>query len=152
MAVGHGHRGSANWPNVLTPNGVQADASHIRAFGTAQAQEMAYLADLADGWYAITNPTRKIGFGLHFDSNLYRYIWYWQQLGNVAQGYPWWSRTHTTALEPWTSYPTNGLTEAIANGSALQLEPGQQIQTRLCAVAYEGLERVAQVTAQGKVI
>jgi hypothetical protein len=112
---------------------------------------MAYLAELSEGWYAITNPARKVGFGLHFDPSLFRYVWYWQQLGDVAQGYPWWGRTHTAALEPWTSYPTNGLTEAIANGTAWQLQPGQQIHTKLCAVAYAGLESVSGITRDGDV-
>ena len=142
---------STNWPQAPTPAGTTADASRVPAYGAVQAQEMAYLAELEDGWYAITNPERKVGFAQHFDPALFRYIWYWQQLGDVAQGFPWWSRTHTAALEPWTSYPTNGLDEAIANGTALELEPGQQIETSLCAVAYEGLARVAEVTAEGEV-
>ena len=133
------------------PDGTVADASLVPAYGEAQAQEMAYLAELQNGWYAITNPARQIGFGLHFDHQLYRYIWYWQQLGDVAQGYPWWGRTHTAALEPWTSYPTNGLNEAIANGTAMTLAPGQVVETQLCAVIYTGLDRVGEVTAAGEV-
>jgi galactose mutarotase-like enzyme len=140
---------TGDWPQVYAQDGNMADASQIPAYGATLAQEMAYLADLEHGWYAITNPVRQIGFGVHFDSSLFRYVWYWQQLGNVATGYPWWGRTHTAALEPWTSYPTNGLTEAIKNGTALVLESGEQIQTSLCAVAYEGVARVAGVTADG---
>ncbi len=102
--------GSENgWPHVQAIGGGTLDASLVPAYGEEQAQEMAYLTDLTDGWYAITNPAHQVGFGLSFDKDLYRYIWYWQQLGDVAQGYPWWGRLHTMALEPWTSYPTNGL-------------------------------------------
>jgi hypothetical protein len=140
---------TGDWPQVRAPDGTMVDASQVPAYGAAQAQEMAYLTDLTDGWYAITNPTRQIGFGLHFDPSLFRYVWYWQELGDIAKGYPWWGRTHTVALEPWTSYPTNGLPEAIENGTALVLEPGEQIQTSLCAVAYEGIQRVARVAANG---
>jgi len=142
---------TADWPHAPAPDGSIADAGQIPAYGAAEAQEMAYLAELSAGWYAITNPVRKIGFGLHFDPSLFRYVWYWQQLGDVAQGYPWWGRTHTAALEPWTSYPTNGLNEAVANGTALELQPGESIKTRLCAVAYDGLERVSGITAEGEV-
>ncbi len=141
----------AGWPEVPAPDGAVADASLVPAYGAAQAQEMAYLAELQDGWYAITNPERRVGFGLRFDHQLYRYIWYWQQLGDVAGGYPWWGRTHTAALEPWTSYPTNGLNEAIANGTAMALAPGQVVETRLCAVVYAGLSRVGEITAGGEV-
>jgi galactose mutarotase-like enzyme len=142
---------TGDWPHIPAPDGTVVDASQVPAYGATRAQGMAYLAELSDGWYAITNPERRIGFGLHFDADLYRYIWYWQQLGDVAQGYPWWGRTHTVALEPWTSYPTNGLTEAISNGTALLLLPGEELQTSLCAVAYEGIACVREVTAEGEV-
>lgn len=141
----------AQWPLIPAPDGALADASLIPPYGDMQAQEMAYLAELTDGWYAITNVGRRLGFGMRFDHQLYRYIWYWQQLGNVARGYPWWGRVHTAALEPWTSYPTNGLDEAVRNGTALALEPGQQIYTRLMAVAYEGVDQVDLLTLDGEV-
>jgi hypothetical protein len=140
-----------DWPMAKTPQGGVADASQTPAFGKLQAQEMSYLTDLRAGWYAITNPTRKVGFGIAFDPKVFRYIWYWQQMGNVADGYPWWSRTHTAALEPWTSYPTNGLEECIANGTAMQLAAGESLATNLTAVAHAGLERVKVVQLDGTV-
>jgi hypothetical protein len=73
-------------------------------------------------------------------------------MGNVAEGFPWWGRTHTAALEPWTSFPSNGLEEAIANGTAMQLSPGESIATSLTAVAYAGLECVQVVEPDGQVI
>ncbi len=139
------------WPIAPSPVGGQADASQVPAFGSAQHQEMAYLAGLTEGWYAITNPVRRVGFALRFDPSVFRYIWYWQQLGNVATGYPWWSRLHATALEPWTSYPTSGLEEAVANGSAWRLSPGETLATQFSATAYDGLERVHAVTVDGDV-
>jgi hypothetical protein len=142
---------AADWPHVPAPDGSTADASVVPGFGETQAQEMAYLAELEDGWYAITNPARGVGFGLRFDRALFRYVWYWQQLGNVAQGYPWWGRVHTAALEPWTSYPTGGLNEAIANGTALVLAPGQEVATSLQAIAFERKTRVAGITPEGDV-
>jgi len=142
---------SSAWPQATAPDGSTVDASRVPAYGEVQGQEVAYLAELTDGWYAITNPARKVGFGLRFDASLYRYVWMWQELGDVAQGFPWWGRTHTVALEPWTSYPTSGLPGAIANGTALSLQPGEQRETSLCAVAYEGLEAVGEVTAGGEV-
>jgi hypothetical protein len=141
----------STWPMAPTPQGGLADASHTPPFGEMQAQEMSYLTDLQAGWYAITNQVRKVGFGISFDPNVFRYIWYWQQMGNVADGFPWWSRTHTAALEPWTSYPTNGLEEAIANGTAMLLAPGESIATNVAAVAYAGLDRVRVVKPDGKV-
>lgn len=125
------------------------DARIVPAFGTEQAQEMAYLAELQDGWYAITNLERKVGFGLRFDHQLFKYIWYWQQLGNVAQDYPWWGRLHCTALEPWTSFPTNGLNEAIKNGTSLTLQAGETVSHSLVAVAYETASRIKSISSDG---
>lgn len=140
------------WPQTSTPAGAPADASVVPPYGPEKAQEMAYITDLTEGWYAITNQQRAVGFGLHFDPAVFGYLWYWQQLGDVAQGYPWWGRTHTAALEPWTSYPTNGLNEAIANGTARALQPGEELATKLTAVAYAGVQRVKAVTVNGDVV
>ena len=142
----------SDWSQATAPDGTPADASLVPAYGDAQAQEMAYLAEMDKGWFAITNPAQKVGFGLNFDPLLFRYVWYWQQLGDVAQGYPWWGRTHVAALEPWTSYPTNGLNEAIANGTALEMQPGETVETQMCAVAYQGAERVSSISKTGEVI
>jgi hypothetical protein len=128
---------------VPAPEGGEVDASRVPPYGEVRAQEMAYLAEFTAGWYAITNPVRQVGFGMRFEEDLFRYVWYWQQLGDVATGYPWWGRTHTVALEPWTGYPTNGLNEAIANGTALRLAPGEEVGTSFAALAFEGLEAVS---------
>ncbi len=47
--------------------------------------------------------------------------------------------------------PENGLNEAVANGTAVELQPGQQFRTELCAVAYRGLDRILAVTEEGEV-
>lgn len=140
------------WPNAETPAGNVEDAGVVPAYGDYQAQEMAYLTELTDGWYAILNPAKKVGFGLRFDHELFRYIWYWQQLGNVAKGYPWWGRLHTTALEPWTSYPTNGLAEAVENDTALTMKPDETIKTTIKAVAFSGISSVDSIALDGTII
>ena len=127
------------------------DARIVPPFGDEQAQEMAYLAELQDGWYAIRNPHRGVGFGLHFDHSLFKYVWYWQQLGNVAGGYPWWGNLHCTALEPWTSYPTGGLNEAIDNGSALTLGAGETVSHRMIATAFNATGAVHGIDEHGDI-
>ena len=132
--------------------GRAVDASIIPQEGSVKAQEMAYLSELEDGWFALTNIERKLGFGVRFDNKLFPYIWYWHQLNDAAPEFPWWGRYHTTALEPWTSYPTNGLLEAIENGGALKLDPGEVIETSFMAVVYDGSDRVKRITPEGAVI
>ena len=125
------------WPSIPATDGSPADASQVPPFGALQAAEMAYVTGLQEGRFTITNPVKKVAFELQFDPALFHYIWYWQELGNVSHGYPWWGRLHAAALEPWTSYGDGGLNEAIANGSALLLQPGEQRSTHLSASAYQ---------------
>ncbi len=140
-----------DWPSISDPNGASLDASAIPAHGAVRAQELAYLSQFSEGWYAITNPVRQVGFGVRFDPGLFRYLWYWQQLGGAGQDYPWWGRTHVAALEPWTSYPSSGLSEASAKGTTLQLQPGQEIHTFLTALAYTGFKRITSIGEDGQI-
>lgn len=139
------------WPAAIRPDGLPSTANQIPPRGELPVQEMAYLTDLSAGWYAISSPVYKAGFAIAFDPQVFRYVWYWQQMGNIAAGYPWWNRTHTAALEPWTSYPTNGLDECIANGTALWLDPGATIETSLSAVAFVGFASIQNVDRSGHI-
>ena len=123
----------------------------IPAYGDKTAQVMGYILELEDGWYAVTNQARKVGFALRFDEKLYPCIWYWQQLGDAAEGYPWWGRTHCAALEPSTYWPGGGIARAVEDGTAVMLDPGQTIQTSLRATVYSGLDRVSSVSEDGEV-
>ena len=112
---------------------------------------MAYLFDFdGAGWYAITNQDQRAGFAMRWDASVFRYLWLWQEFANT-KGFPWWGRTYTMALEPWTSYPTLGLPEAIQRQSQITLQPGQTLATRLTATAYSDLAHVKGVHDDGTV-
>ncbi len=53
------------------------------------------------------------------------YLWLWQELG-ASTDYPWWGQAYVVGLEPFSSYPTNGLAAAVDNGTALRFGPGQR--------------------------
>jgi hypothetical protein len=61
---------------------------------------------------------------VEWDAGTMPYLWYWQEFG-ASKGYPWYGRNYNIGLEPGSSYPTNGLPDAVANGSAMRLEPGE---------------------------
>jgi len=140
-----------DWPHAPAAAGSIDDASLVPAYGEKEAQVMAYILDLEDGWYAVTNQARQVGFALRFDKTLYPHIWYWQQLGSVSKGYPWWSGNHCAALEPFSYYPGGGLGEAVAHGTAMMLEPNETISTEIRATIYTGLDRVSYVSEDGGV-
>jgi hypothetical protein len=77
-----------------------------------------------------------VGFGLAWDAKLFKYLWMWQVYGG-HNDYPWYGRPYNCALEPFTGYPPAGIQNAIKNGTALFMKPGETIETKLVAVAYD---------------
>lgn len=138
------------WPHAEGARGGMVDHSQIPPRGETGYCEMSYLAGWeGNAWYAITGAD-GVGFAATWDGDLFRYLWYWSELG-AQRGYPWWGNFYVVALEPWTSYPTDGLLAAIERGTQLTLQPGESISTALRAVAYEGLESVSAVSPSGEV-
>jgi hypothetical protein len=105
--------------------------------------------DLEEGWYALTNRRRRVGFGMAWDRRLFQCLWMWQVYGG-HDDYPWYGRTYNCALEPFTSWPPAGVPNAIKNGTALVMKPHQEIETTLAAVAYEG-EGISGISRAGDV-
>ena len=137
------------WPWSEGKDGSRIDLSVVPP-KSIRAYDMSYITDMPEGWYAITNRRMGLGFGVLFPKELFRYLWYWQSFGG-GYGYPWYGRTYNAGLEPFTSYDNRGLTQAIENGTALRLEPGQRIEASLKAIAYTGSERVQRIDSDGSV-
>lgn len=111
------------WPHGVNPGGVVEDFSIVP--GPDTASELFYLSGFPEdtAWYEITRPESDLGMRVEWDARTLPYLWYWQEFG-ATRGYPWYGRNFNIGLEPNSSYPTNGLPDAVANGSALRLEPG----------------------------
>lgn len=142
--------GEFNWPNALDNQGKKIDLSRVPP-PSLKVADLCYIKDLEEGFYALTNLKKKIGFGISFDKKVFKYIWYWQEFKG-GFGYPWWGRTYNIALEPWSSYPAKGLQEAIKSHTQIKLKPHQEKKSYLTAVVYEGGKRVKKITKEGKVI
>lgn len=121
------------WPIGANPDGVEEDFSVVP--GPGMASELFYLSGFPNnlGWYEITRPDFGLGMRVEWDASILPYLWYWQEFG-ATRGYPWYGRNYNIGLEPSSSYPTNGLPDAVANGSALQLSPGESRSLKLTAI------------------
>jgi hypothetical protein len=109
-------------------------------------EQMKYLLDLRQGWYAFTNLRRAVGFGAVWDPAVFDSVWVWQEFG-YTKGYPWYGRVHATALEPFSSLP-----RAHEEGTRLlRLEGGQSLRTLWKVLAYECASRVAAIDPDGRV-
>jgi hypothetical protein len=136
------------WPTGVNRDGKQVDVRKILP-PDSHLEDMLYLTDLTDGWYAITNLKTKVGFGMAFDTNVFKHIWYWISLRGNPNA-PSWGRWYVIALEPFSSYPAI-LTECIMENRQLQMKAGQEINTWMKAAAYEGLSDITNISDDGEV-
>ena len=138
------------WPWAERKNGSRVDMRRITP-KDERVHEMSYVTDMPDGWYAVTNGRRGVGLGVTFPQDLFRYLWYWQSLGG-GYGYPWYGRTYNVGIEPFTSYTNEGLQQAVENGTALTLEPGERVEASLKAVVFTGSKGVEKINPDGSVV
>jgi len=137
------------WPDAPLAAGGVRDLSHVPPASSGTSGWVC-LSGFEEGWYGVTNTSRGVGFGLRWDAGQFPYLWFWQVWGGMP-GYPWYGRHYNCALEPWTSWPDNGLSDAIANGSAMRLGPLESVTTRLLAVAYHGSGAIRRISEDGEV-
>ncbi len=113
------------WPLVTDAGGDPIDLRILPPAGTPS--ELLYLTGFPTGWYEVTTPRHQLTLRVMWDAAVLPYLWFWQEFG-ADQSYPWYGRLYTQGLEPFSSYPTYGLPQAVANGSALWLAPGETKQ------------------------
>jgi len=140
--------GPQKWPYASGIDGSQVDLSRILP-PESRTEDMMYLGDFKEGWYAITNTSRKVGFGMHWDLKQFPYLWYWQCFcGPNPQ--PFFGRAYAVGIEPWTTPPIR-LEQAVAEKTSLSLGAKQAVQTCCTAVAYQGIKRVRHISENGAV-
>lgn len=136
------------WPYSKSVDGATVDFREIPG-KEERAVDMAYITEMAEGWYAVTNKEQGVGFGLSFPADVFKYLWFWRSFGGY--GYPWYGRTYNVGLEPCTSYDNGGLEQAIQNGTARRFEAGETVSVSIKAVAYTGAGEVTRVARDGTV-
>ena len=121
------------WPVATGAGGAPVDLSEVPPAGAPT--EMLYLTDLSEGRYAIVNRA-GIRLTVEWDLERFPYLWIWQELGATAAR-PWNGEAYFIGVEPFSSYPSEGLPVAVANGTALTIPPESSLGTRW-SVTVEG--------------
>ena len=137
------------WPMAASRDGGEIDFRKMPSKDD-RSLDMAYLTGMESGWYALHNKETKIGFAVSFPSDVFKYLWYWRNLGG-GWGYPWYGRCYNVGLEPCTSWHNGGLKQAIKNGSAKSLDAGEHLTVDITATAFSGHGDVSQVSSDGVV-
>lgn len=138
------HKGK--WPVDIGMNGEPVDLSAVPS-GEKPVSDLYYLKGLDEGWYAITNPDLKLGFGLCWDISVFPYVTYWQ-VCKGSYGYPWYGRTYNIGLEIWNSF-TDKIRTAKANGTIKKIKGNETVHTSFKAVIYRGVDKVKRINREG---
>lgn len=126
------------WPDAVAPDGAPCDLSLVPERGAPS--EMLYVTGFDDrGRYDLVDPD-GLGLRVAWDATVLPYLWIWQELGATTD-FPWFGDAYLLGLEPFSSYPTNGLAEAVANDSALRIAPHATLALDWSASVVRGENR-----------
>ncbi|HEX2911559.1 MAG TPA: aldose 1-epimerase [Chloroflexia bacterium] len=138
------------WPQA-TREGQSADLSLVPGKDSPR-HTLAYLSGFdADGWYGITNTRLGFGVGLVWPTSIFPHAWFWQEM-HASSGFPWYKSAYVMALEPFSSFPSQGLQNVKAKtGTQRELQPGEVLEAEIQAVFYESRTGVSHIDAAGNV-
>ena len=119
----HGASGSTHqWPLIKSENGKTLDVSKLPINGSS-LWVFGWLSEF-DGpkWYRISNKEKNLSFEMRWESEFLDFAWFWLEF-NSSQGFPWFGRVRTFAIEP-SSTQTSGKNRK----SILNLTPHQSTE------------------------
>jgi hypothetical protein len=142
--------GRHDWPYVTTALGDKVDLRELPPPDKPRSV-LAYLGDFTSGFFAITNPRLRLGFGLRWPLEMFDKAWLWQEV-HSSTGWPWFRRSYVVAVEPASTVPAHGMALARAKGErGVMLGPGSSHQVLLEAVLFDGTGEVADIGPGGAV-
>ena len=137
-----------SWPTVQTKDGDTLDLRRIP--GPEQPRAiLAYLTDLDEPFFAITNPRVGLGVCFRWSPEVFDKAWLWQEV-HTGAGWPWYRRTYAVAVEPASTIPGHGMSHARTLGNAgITLGPWERREILIEATLYHDSRPVTGVDADG---
>ena len=133
------------WPIIDGKSGPQ-DLSHPQA----PCASLAYLTDFAAKFVAIRRIDGAVGAVLSWQGEVYDCLWYWCELGGTSSA-PWHGRARLIGLEPCSTWPGRGLTEALQSGARLiELLPGVPMTASIRLQVFQPDGPVKGIDAAGR--
>jgi hypothetical protein len=113
---------------------------------------LAYFDNFEAGWYGLTNLELGFGVGLVWPREVFPYAWCWQEM-YASGGFPWYKAAYVMAVEPFSSFPSQGLLN-VRNKTGTQrvLRAGQMVEAELAAVFYESKTGITGIEPDGRVV
>jgi hypothetical protein len=137
------------WPTAETVSG-PVDLSGIPATGQRRAL-LGYLGGFETGWLAVSNRDLGLGLAVSWPADILPYAWMWQNL-EAIDDYPWYGSGYAVAIEPFSSYPGQGLATVMEKTATHRsIEPGASEAIRLTATVFRSQAGVHHVMPSGQV-
>jgi hypothetical protein len=134
------------WPFITGTDNKTIDLRRVPS-KTADCNDRVFIYDYSEGWYAITNIKKKVGFAMRWEKSTFPFLLYWQSFGGWY-GYPFYGTAYTMALEPRSSFPFP-LSRVIEEKTQLKLAAGASLATRFQAIAYRDIKRIRSISFDG---
>lgn len=113
------------WPLSFDSTGAAVDVS---IFGDNDGTDgHLILGPMKDASVLFRNRELSTDVKVHWNVKTFPYCWVWMVLGGIKE-WPLWGKERLITIEPFSS-PVISLTDAIANGTALQLGAYESMQT-----------------------
>lgn len=107
-------------------------------------QDLSYIHDYEDGWYALTNSDVDLGIAVSFDESLFESIWMWRSFGGF-EGSPFFGRERVVGLELCTGWPSSDVIDSQGEDGTETLKTlsaGESVETEFEMSTYRGVDRV----------
>ncbi len=131
-----------HYPTLRVEDGGEVDVRQVRG-PEAGAYALYIHQGLREGWVAVTDVARRRGFGIVFDHGVQRAVWQWTVFGGFRGWYH-------VIVEPWIAGPP-ALEDAVKQGVARSLGPGEVFTSAMSGVLYSGVDGVAHLERDGTV-
>lgn len=136
--------GEYQWPNARTTAGDEVD---LRVLPAGRVERVVYRPDITNGWAALRRPDH-LGIGMAWDTTVFRHLWLWTEVG--GKEFPWYGRSRVLAVEPVSSWPNDGLAQALRRGRAHLLGPRRTVTSWLTMALFDSTDRpVTAVDREG---
>jgi len=130
------------WPFAVKKTGQKMDLSKVLE-PSALMYEYHYATELKEGWFAVTDTTKKRGLGMQFPKETLSKIHLWLNYGI-------WRSCYNIGLYAVNGYPA-ALHKAAEKGTCSRLGPGKSLECEVSYTAYTGLSHVSHIDSNGKV-
>ncbi len=138
------------WPSPQGSDGATVRLDEVPAAGSGVAH-LAYLSEFDSGFFAITNPSLRLGVAFRWPTDVFPCAWYWLEAGG-SKGFPWFGRHYSLAIEPATSAPGQGIANLKAKGgSPMTLAPDEEREVEIEVTLFHDDRRVVGVKPGGAV-